>query len=118
MKREKREGIEVVHRTARSTMIVVEVNARPYAEPILCPTCRIAHVFKAVHLWLDDRGACVVSKGVLADLKLAGMPGLRVGHTVKNPPTLTVGHHVDRAEVDYRNRAQSVYKLEGFQAPN
>jgi hypothetical protein len=113
----KRQGIEVRHQTARSTMIVVEVTKRPYAEPLLCPTCLIAHVFKAVHLWLDDRGACVVSEGVLVDLKLAGLPGLRVGGVVKNPPTLTVGHHVDRAEVDFRNRSQTLYKLDGFQAP-
>lgn len=112
----KREGIEVRHQTARSTMIVVEVQKRPYGEPILCPTCKVAHVFKAVHLWLDDRGACVVSQGVLGDLKLAGMPSLRVSGIVRNPPTLTVGHKVDRAEVDYRNRAQTIYN--GFQTPN
>lgn len=98
-------------------MIVVEVQKRPYAEPILCPTCRVAHVFKAVHLWLDGSGSCVVSQGVLDDLKLAGMPNMWAAGTVKNPPTLTVGHHVDRAEVDFRNRSQTIYKLEGFQAP-
>jgi hypothetical protein len=107
-------GVEVIHAFERSKMIVVDVAGRPYAEPLLCPTCQITHRVKAVHLWLDDRGVCVVSSGVLDDLKLAGMPHLRVGGFVKNPPTLTVGHHVNRAEVDYRNRSQRIYKLDGY----
>lgn len=105
----KREGIVVRHRTKRSVMHVVEVSKKPYGLPMLCNLCRITHTVKAVHLHLDDTGACTVSKGVLEELKMAGMPDLVIGGFVKNPPLLTVAPKVSREEVDFMNRRQTIY---------
>jgi hypothetical protein len=75
-----------------------------------CPTCQVPHPVKTVHLWLDDQGQCVVSTGVLEDLKAAGMPDLQIVETVAKPPPLTVGQK-PRPAVDADNRSTVLYKI-------
>lgn len=68
-----------------------------------CPTCHRYHPVKTIHLWLDEKGECLVSPGVLADLKEAGMPDLTiVGHDAK-PPAIEINKN--RSLVDRNNRA-------------
>lgn len=103
-------GIRIRHATARSTMVLVPVMVKPLAAgpADICPGCRLifgqqfVHPVKTVHLWLDDTGACLVSAGVLEDLKLAGLPDIQiVGHT-DNPPPLAVG--IPREKQDHQAR--------------
>lgn len=100
-------GIRIAHQTARSGILLVPILSKPFPGPFntdkdKCPTCRQVHMVKTVHLWLDDVGSCIVSQGVLEDLKLAGMPGLAVMAEVLNPPPLQLG--ADRAQIDNGNR--------------
>lgn len=74
----------------------------------LCPTCNIIHPVKTVHLWLDSAGRCLVSKGVLEDLKRAGMPDLSVVATIVDPPPIKIG--VDRHDNDQRNAKIHLWK--------
>lgn len=98
-------GIRIRHATLRSCVCVVPVLKKPYADGgFICPTCQILHPVKAVHLWLDAAGTCLVSEGVLGELQLAGMPDLTVVGSVPNPPALVVGRGVNRASVDQKNR--------------
>lgn len=97
------ESIRIVHDTKRSCMATVPIWTKPIAglrRP--CPTCNIIHPVKTVHLWLDDVGSCLVSRGVLEDLQRAGMPELAVVASLKSPPPLTLGK--PREVVDNRNR--------------
>lgn len=104
-------GIRVKHATLRSCVHVVPVLAKPYADGgFLCPTCHVWHPVKAVHLWLDDQGTCIVSRGVLDELRLAGMPELTIVGHVNNPPTLTIRKGFDRAAADQENRRITVWQ--------
>lgn len=98
-------GVRVKHSTLRNCVHVVPVLKKPYADGgFICPTCQILHPVKAVHLWLDATGTCLVSEGVLEELKLAGLPDLTVIGATPNPPSLVVGRGVSRAAVDNKNR--------------
>lgn len=73
-----------------------------------CPTCNTIHYVKTTHLWLDDNGECLVSKGVLRGLEKEGLAlhGLsKVGTGVDKPPTLAVGSGETREAQDHANRA-------------
>jgi len=109
------DSIQIRHRTKRST-----IGGMPYNVPIMtkpiksfdrfgkllkrkCPTCGVHHPVKTVHLWLDDTGSCLVSSGVLEDLKLAGMPNLEIVGASNTAPTIEINR--PRALVDRDNRA-------------
>lgn len=107
-------GIRVRHMTARSVCHVVPVLAIPYADGgFICPTCHVLHPVKSVHLWLDDRGECLVSEGVLGELRLAGMPGLEVVGSVENPPPLRIAAGLSREQIDQENRRVQVWAVKG-----
>lgn len=98
-------GVLIRHATARSTCHVVPVLAKPYTDGgFVCPTCHVLHPVKAVHLWLNDVGECLVSEGVLGELRLAGMPDLQVVGGMKDPPPLRIMAGVTREELDNENR--------------
>lgn len=112
------EAIRIRHRFKRSGIALVPINhKRLYGDSVkLCPTCQIIHTdsfghpVKTVHLYLDDTGACLVSKGVLADLKhpMVGMPNIDIIADVVNPPPITLGKN--RFEVDQRNSSVRFWK--------
>lgn len=103
-------GVRIRHDTARSSMHVVPVLSKPYDDGgFVCPTCNVLHPVKSVHLMFDDRGECLVSTGVLDELRQAGMPDLAVAGHVTDPPTLTIGGRQTRAEMDYDNRKITEY---------
>ena len=105
-------GIRVRHKSLRASVALVPVLKKPLRgsgpngvfDPILdqCPSCHLVHTVKTVHLWLDDAGGCIVSQGVLEELRLAGLPDLEVGEEVKKPPALTLG--IQREKLDKESR--------------
>jgi len=97
-------GIRIRHRTLRSSVALVPLLFKPFEGQSIdtCPTCHVVHPVKTVHLWLDDSGTCIVSQGVLEDLKKAGMPELLMAGEVKNPPPLTLGIRRERLDQDAR----------------
>lgn len=113
-------GYRVRSTTATSRVVVVPIMSKPYKKkstgqlmPFMCPTCRIAHPVKSVHLWLDDTGSVIVSKGVLEELKSAGLENydLVAEGAVTKPPPLQAGHGTTRAEIDQQNRKIVQYKV-------
>ena len=107
-------GISVTHRTARSQMVLIPVLSKPFppasrsaTDP--CPGCHLLHPCKTVHLWVDDRGTALVSEGVLADLRAAGMPELQVTGSTKRPPALRLGSGVTREQIDHGNRRMRIW---------
>ena len=91
-----REGIRIQHSDKRSCLTAIPVPGRPtpVSRQERCPTCNVTHTCQHVHLWLDDQGTCIVSKGVLNTLILSGggiLPSfLRVMNVVSAPPPLTL----------------------------
>jgi hypothetical protein len=83
-----------------------------------CPNCQVIHTnsfgrpVKTIHLYLNTEGACMVSEGVLADLRKAGHIGtiLDIVADVVNPPGITLGRN--RLEVDQANSKISIWKKE------
>lgn len=95
-------GIRIRHRTKSHGIALIPINQRPIMGlKRNCPTCQIFHPVKTIHLYLDSDGGCLVSEGVLQDLKLAGMPDIDIVANVANPPPITIGRN--RLEVDQEN---------------
>jgi hypothetical protein len=99
-------GIRINHTTAKNTVYLVPILAKPFVGQSLdrCPSCHLVHPVKTVHLWLDAAGSCIVSEGVLQDLISAGMPDLYVTATIPAPPALHFGPGVTREQIDNGNR--------------
>jgi len=99
------EGIRLAHPTIRNDLFVVENAAHRFTDGgydcNICPG--VHHYGKTTHLWMEPDGTCLVSKGVLEELRRAGMPQLTVVGSTKTPPTLTVGMHT-RTQLDNQNR--------------
>lgn len=74
----------------------------------ICPTCRMVHQVKTVHLWLDQNGSCLVSAGVLESIR-KDYPGglaaaeLKIVGGTDTPPALTLNGRVSRRQVDQNN---------------
>lgn len=91
-------------------MALVPIITKPFSGDSLkvCPGCKAyfgtedVHLVKTVHLWLNDAGACMVSEGVLEELKQAGMPDLFVENAVERPPTLQLGVPRERQDQEHR----------------
>lgn len=106
-------GTRIRHAIARSTMVLVPILSKPLnTKPTdVCPGCKLVfgrddvHPVKTVHLWLDDTGTCIVSEGVLEQLREAGMPQLESENEVQEPPSLWIGDGAAaREEQDFHNR--------------
>lgn len=99
-------GVILKHDNLCNSLFVVEDPSRPYSDGgfdcNLCPGRH--HAVKAIHLALEPDGTCIVSVGVLRELRRAGMPQLSVwGHT-DSPPPLRFTPGKTRAEIDNENR--------------
>lgn len=98
-------GVRIVHKTAKNTVVLVPIMSKPIGGEVdPCPSCHLLHFVKTVHLWVDGAGSCIVSEGVLKDLKAAGMPDLSVVAQVPKPPPLFFGPGVTREQIDNNNR--------------
>lgn len=92
---------------------VVHVMTKSYGDnPLDCKVCGVIHPVKAIHLWLNEDSQCLVSPGVLEDLKLAGLEaeGITVVGQVKNPPPIRMGKGVDRFAIDKANNTITIYR--------
>jgi len=98
-------GVRIQVRGARFGLALVPLPHKPIPNADRCPTCQVPHTIKAVHLWLDGDGACIVSQGVLDDLKAAGLEknGIDIMGEVVNPPALNFGPGVTRQQLDQQN---------------
>jgi hypothetical protein len=105
-------GFRVKHASLHSVMVTVPLVGRPFRRGAkACPTCMVKHEVKTLHLMLDENGEAVVSHGVMASLKEAGMPFFtEVGH-VQAPPPLILAPGKTRAQVDKENRTITVRNM-------
>lgn len=89
-------GHRLRHGTLRNCVVTVVMPTRPLVgRQDRCVSCQTVHTHKTVHLGLDDVGACIVSDGVLAQLREAGAVGessdlLSYENEVTDPPTRTL----------------------------
>lgn len=107
-------GIKLQHATLRNALFIVENRRRPYGDGgFRCNLCLVHHRWKTTHLWLEPDGSCLVSVGVLEELRAAGFPKvLRVTGSTSSPPPLRIGkvgtkpvtHREFRPAVDNQNR--------------
>lgn len=108
---EKARSIRIRHRYKRGGIALLPIYHKPLSGDSIypCPNCQVIHTdsfgkpVKTVHLWLDDTGGCLVSEGVLTDIKKAGHLGISVDIVadVVNPPPITLSRN--RSEVDQDN---------------
>ena len=99
-------GIKIRYTKPNNGLALIPLLHKPFQWDSLkktCPMCQVTHPVKTVHLWLNDQDECLVSTGVLEDLKKAGMPDLVVVGSVDKPPPLHIGRQPRQAD-DYHNR--------------
>ena len=104
-------GIRVRHTGGlTNALYVVEVPSIPYTDGgFLCGRCQaegrgvVHHRNKAIHLWLEPDGGCLVSTGVYATLQKAGMPNLATAGVTHTPPPLAVGRNVPLLEAQHNH---------------
>lgn len=107
-------GIRIRYTQPNNGLALIPLLHKPFQWDSLkktCPLCQVTHPVKTVHLWLNDQDECVVSTGVLEDLRKAGMPDLIVTGSVKNPPPLHIGRQPRQADDANNRRIQIHYQL-------
>lgn len=100
-------GFQLRHKEGSWGMHLVPLAHIPMLAPDMCPTCKVTHMVKTVHLQLEPGGTVIVSSGVYQDLQKAGLDNFDLEYVkaVRNPPPLRLGRKgTTRAEVDYKNR--------------
>ena len=106
-------GFNVRHKTVTSKVVLIPLMWVPMLGDSLriCNLCRMVHPVKTIHLQLDDNGRATVSFGVLEQMRRAGLKrfGFVYEGSVAAPPTLRLDNTGSRAEVDYTNRASSMW---------
>lgn len=104
-------GIYVEHRYRKTDWLyLVFVWKKKFPKPRFCPLCQTLHFTKTVHLDLVQ-GRAIVSKGVLEELCMAGLPDLDVVGTTSTPPPLAVGGSTGgRVEQNQTNRTIRIWK--------
>lgn len=90
-------GIRIQHPTRRSERFNFEDPARPYPKPYHCPPpaisngCGRTHLFKAVHIALDESGAAIVSPAIWERYRhLLARHGFSLANEVQAPPAQIV----------------------------
>ena len=105
------EGIKLRYTKPHNGLALIPIVSLPFQWDSLkktCNLCQVTHLVKTVHLWLDDTGQCLVSRGVFERLKKAGLPDLQVVGLTKTPPPIEFGRK-PRAQVDAENRKIVVF---------
>ena len=113
-------SVAIRHRFKRSGIALLPIHHKPMTGDSIypCPNCQVIHTnsfgrpVKTVHLYLNTEGSCLISEGVLADLRKAGHVGTIVDIVadVVNPPGITLGRN--RLEVDQANSRMSIWTKE------
>lgn len=91
-------GIRLFHPTARSGVFTFEHRNRPYRLPLVCFTCKKAHLVKTYHVAVDHEGFTIVSPQVWRLMRDHNAAGFSVANEVSAPPARIVGFapsHVD-----------------------
>lgn len=103
-------SFRVRHHTKRFGVALVTVTKKPFLGQLHeCVTCKVTHTVKTLHLPLDDTGACLVSEGVLEEMKMVpDMGGFDFVADIVNPPPITIGR--DRVEQEYENNQIRIWK--------
>jgi len=104
-------GIKIRYTKPNNGLALIPLLHKPFQWDSLkkvCPLCQVTHPVKTVHLWLNDQDECLVSTGVLEDLRKAGMPDLLVSGSVDKPPPLHIGRQ-PRQAVDANNRRINIH---------
>lgn len=107
-------GIKIRYTKPNNGLALIPLLHKPFQWDSLkktCPLCQVTHPVKTVHLWLNDTDECLVSTGVLEDLRKAGMPDLVVTGSVDNPPPLHIGRQPRQADDADNRRINIHYQL-------
>src|SRR5262245_44734620 len=83
-------GVRIVHPTLRNCVVLVPFLHRPLKAPTDCQGCGTKHLVKTYHLALDDQGAAIVSREIVAQFAKVGMGEFTVANEVESPPAQTV----------------------------
>ena len=83
-------GVRLHHPHFASCTFVVELP-KLYPEPYDCPSCKMTHLYKSIHLRLDANGDVLVNKGVYQTLLQVNLAGMQMMNEVREPPPLYVG---------------------------
>ncbi len=85
-------GVRLHHPTFVSCNFVVELQTL-YDDPngYDCPTCKLNHRNKAIHLRLDSNGDVIVAEGVYEKLLTVGLAGMEAVNQIAKPPPMNVG---------------------------
>jgi len=104
-------GIKIRYTKPNNGLALIPLLHKPFQWDSLkktCPLCQVTHPVKTVHLWLNDQDECLVSTGVLEDLRKAGFPDLIIKDVVDKPPPLHIGRQ-PRQAVDANNRRINIH---------
>lgn len=104
-------GIRIRYMKPNSGLVTIPLLHKPFYWDSLkktCNLCQVSHPVKTVHLWLNDQDECLVSTGVLEQLKVAGMPDLVITGSVEKPPPLHIGRQPRQVE-DANNRRINIH---------
>lgn len=83
-------SIRLHHPTLASCNYVVEMPQR-YPTPYECPSCRLTHIHKAIHLRLDEHGDVFVAEGIYELLQTVGLAGMEFANVVHDAPPQVIG---------------------------
>lgn len=116
MAKKKPLGHSLLHATDKNACRLVPLMwlpiETPPGQPVkICPTCRVHHPVKTMHIWIGPNGEALVSQGVLDLLQRAGMDGFALAGSTTTPPALRIGDGKTREQMDNSNRAQIIYQM-------
>lgn len=103
-------GHRIRHKTQMFGMYLIPLLEKPFPKPDLCPTCKVVHNCKTVHLHLEGNGTCIISQGVLESIGSYRLEihGFEYDQVVVEPPPLNLAQYKSRAEADHANRAITI----------
>jgi hypothetical protein len=113
-------GIRIQHRWKRSQIDLFVMLDTPIQRltsdkrPQECSICHVVHPFKTIHIWLDDSGSAIISRGVFDAMstRWTGPPEYDVVGEVGKPPPLKIGKGAKPREAqDQEARKVTIHKL-------
>jgi hypothetical protein len=104
-------GIRVTHESLRNGILAVQHPTKKYVVPYACPRCNVVHLYKVIHVWIDNEGAGIISPEGYELLRQSGMPGLTFSNVVENPPTQFVNQGQPQGGEEERKKQEAPVKL-------
>jgi hypothetical protein len=119
-------GVKLEHKVLTTGLVTIPVffavdiweHHRPVVGRDECPTCKIIHPVKTLHLNFNN-GICIVAEGIVDSLKKMEkdplaydlIKNIKIGEEIKKPPNLTLDGQTSRPEIDHRNAAQQMWGI-------